>query len=155
MTWKGLDADIPAGTVGRIGRVYGDGDVEVTFPNQRGGEPFNFTFQESRLDLAEDQGLRAVAFEMQLSSPMGMDLGALTLLVKSVELKGQAALAGVAAGWRVTKVAGKIVVLLSDFVGALDAQRAAGATSCSVSFSYQAESRNRIAVSSHAALFSS
>jgi len=30
VTWKGADKEIPGGTIGRVGQVFGDGDVEVS-----------------------------------------------------------------------------------------------------------------------------
>jgi hypothetical protein len=51
VTWKGSDADVPAGTVGTVSKVFGDGDVEVTFAAAvSGGAPHTFTFLESRID---------------------------------------------------------------------------------------------------------
>lgn len=55
VTWKGSDADVPEGSVGRIARLFGDGDIEVAFERSGSAIPHVFTFHESRLDLAADQ----------------------------------------------------------------------------------------------------
>ena len=47
VTWAGADADLPAGTVGRVLACHGDGDVEVLFPAAAG--PAAFTFSAERL----------------------------------------------------------------------------------------------------------
>lgn len=49
VTWKGCDADIPAGVIGHVVRVFADGDVEAEFPSQIGGSQRLFTFKGSRL----------------------------------------------------------------------------------------------------------
>ena len=50
VTWMSSDEDLSPGTVGRVTIVYGDGDVEVFFPEAH-NEQKEFTFSSHRLNL--------------------------------------------------------------------------------------------------------
>ena len=56
VTWKGEDSDLPLGTIGKVSRIYSNGEVEVAFSPHSWTENKkfrHFTFLPDRLDIIE------------------------------------------------------------------------------------------------------
>lgn len=146
VTWKGADDEIPSGSLGKVLKVFGDGDVEVSFNERPGVEACVYTFGEDRLDLALPRGVTTTSVVFTLSDSFGVDLGVQTLVVKAVAPGSQAEEQGISVGWRILRVDGTAVSEVEGFATAISSAKVTGKTSCTIILAHKSGNSNTSAV---------